>query len=283
MNFLQKLSKKWGIAKILTGSFLVAAGVKWILDPMSLATGGVSGLAVIVKHYTDIPLWVSSTAFNIPLFILAIRSKGVKFFAKTILATIGVSFFLAVLPDIVLVSDDIFLGAVFGGVLNGLGIGLVLSAMATTGGTDLLAALIQKHMPHYTVAGILQFVDGAIVLLGAFVFGIDRALYAIVSVYLVSKISDGLIEGTKFAKQAYIISDKYEEISRALLEFDSGVTGIHAKGMYSDEDKMLLYCVVHKKEIVGVKDIVYAIDPNAFVIVSDAREVLGEGFIDNRQ
>lgn len=283
MNFLQKLSKKWEILQILAGSFLVACAVKWILDPMQLATGGVSGLAIIVKYYTNIPLWISSTVFNVPLFLLAIKSKGVKFFAKTILATASLSFFLAIIPDIVLVSDDLFLAAVFGGVLNGLGIGLVLAANATTGGTDLLAALIQKFLPHYTVAGILQFVDGAIVLLGAFVFGVDYALYAIVSVYLVSKISDGLIEGTKFAKQAYIISDKYEEISKAILEFDRGVTGIHAKGMYSDSDKMLLYCVVSKKEIVSIKDIVYGIDPNAFVIVSDAREVLGEGFIDNRQ
>lgn len=283
MNFLQKLSKKWDILQLLAGAFFVACAVKWILDPMQLATGGVSGLAIIVKYYTDIPLWVSSTVINIPLFIMSIKSKGVKFFAKTIIATASLSVFLAILPDIVIVSDDIFLAAVFGGVLNGLGIGLVLSVMATTGGTDLMAALIQKYLPHYTVAGILQVIDGAIVLMGAVVFGIDYALYAIVSVYIVCKISDGLIEGTKFAKQAYIISDKHEEISQAILEFDRGVTGIHAKGMYSNSDKMLLYCVVSKKEIVEIKDIVYRIDPDAFVIVSDAREVLGEGFIDNRQ
>lgn len=283
MAFWQKKSMQRDIVQILIGTLLMACAIKWIYDPMNLVTGGVSGLAIIVKEYTELPLWITATALNIPLFIAAIKSKGARFFARTIVATVALSVFLGILPDMQLITDDIFLTAVYGGVVTGIGTGLVLGGMATTGGSDLLAALIQKYLKHYTVAEIMQFVDGAIVVIGAFVFGIEYALYAIVSVYLVSKVSDSLIEGTKFAKQAYIISEKYEEIAKAILELDRGVTGIHARGMYSDEDKMLLFCVVSKKEIVAVKEIVYGLDPNAFVIVSDAREVLGEGFIDNNQ
>ena len=147
----------------------------------------------------------------------------------------------------------------------------------------MMAALIQRKLKHYSIAQIMQVIDGIVVLVGMYVFGIQKALYAIIAVFLVTKVSDGMIEGLKFSKQAYIITDKPDEISRMIMEeLDRGVTGIAGKGMYSGQDKMLLYCVVGRKEIVALKERVDSIDPNAFVIVSDAREVHGEGFIEKK-
>lgn len=176
-------------------------------------------------------------------------------------------------------QNDIFLSALFGGIISGVGTGLVFLAQATTGGTDMLAALIQKRMKHYTIAQIMQVLDGIIVLAGATVFGIRVALYALIAIFCVAKITDGLIEGLKFSKQAYIISDRYQEIADSIMaEMSRGVTGLTARGMYSDSEKNMLFCVVSKKEIVQLRELVARFDSRAFVIVSDVREVFGEGF-----
>ena len=140
---------------------------------------------------------------------------------------------------------------------------------------------LQKYLRHYSIAQIMQFIDGAIVVVGMYVFGVERALYAIIAVFLVTKVSDGIIEGLKFSKSVYIITDKPDEVSRMVMEdLDRGITGISAKGMYSGEDKLMLCCVGGKKELVHLKEKIDEIDENAFVIVGDAREVHGEGFIE---
>ena len=265
------------------GSLLMAIGIQFFYDPIGLVTGGVSGIAIIVKELTGvIPLGVTTIVLNIPLFIFGWRLYGFKAIGKTIYCTVMLSIFLTVIPPFVLVSEDYFLSAVFGGIVSGVGIGCVFYANATTGGTDLLASLIRRRLPHYSVAQIMQLIDGLIVLIGAFVFGIEAALYAVIAVYLVSKVSDSLLEGMKFAKVVHIISDRHEEIARMILErFNRGVTGLAGKGLYSGSERTVLFCVVGKKEIIGIKEQIAEIDPKAFVIVSDAREVLGEGFLDH--
>lgn len=275
---------------IMVGTSLMALAIKGIFDPVSLVTGGFSGIAIIVKNITEgiieggIPLWLTNLLLNIPLFVVAIKVKGWRYIAKTIFATIWLSVALWYMPEKNLMPDDIFLASVFGGVISGLGIGLVLMANATTGGTDTMAAIIQHFIRHYSIAQIMQVLDGVIVLAGAWVFGINRALYAIICIYLVSKVSDGILEGLKFSKLAYIISEHYEEIAKQIMkELDRGATGLDAVGMYSGEKKEVLFCVVSKKEIVKVKDIVRRIDADAFMIVSDVREVFGEGFIEEHQ
>ena len=163
------------------------------------------------------------------------------------------------------------------------GIGLVLVAQATTGGTELIAALIQHFLRHYSIASIMWIIDTAIVILGAYLYGIQMALYAIIAIYLTSKISDGIIDGLKFSKAAFIITEKPEELAALVMdELDRGVTGIPATGMYSGEARNMLFCVVAKKQIVRLKDLAKGCDPNAFVIVTDVREVLGEGFIEHQ-
>ena len=165
----------------------------------------------------------------------------------------------------------------------GVGIGLVFLSQATTGGTDLIAAIIQHFWRHYSIADIMQIIDAVIVLAGAYLFGIQMALYAVISIYLVSKVSDGIIEGLKFSKAAFIITQKPDELSQILMnELSRGVTGLSAKGMYSGEEKNMLFCVVSRKEIVQLKELTLTLDPDAFVIVTDVREVLGEGFIETK-
>ena len=209
------------------------------------------------------------------------KLKGFRYLLRTGFATVMLSFWLSVLPVIPLVQDDLLLSALYGGLIMGVGIGLVFVAQATTGGTDLIAALIQHFLRHYTTASIMWVLDTLIVLLGVYLFGIQMALYAIIAIYLSSRIADGLIDGLKFSKAAFIITEKPDELAGLLMaELDRGVTGISATGMYSGDAKNMLFCVVAKKEIVQLKELAKDCDPKAFVIVTDVREVLGEGFIE---
>ena len=273
--------------KIVIGTGIMGLAIKCIYDPISLVTGGFTGLAILVKKLTEafvtggIPLWLTNLGLNIPVFIVAWRLKGKKFIGRTAVSTILLSVWLYVIPEINLVNGDYILAAIFGGVLTGIGLGMILWANATTGGTDMVASLIQIKLKHYSIAQILQVLDGIIVLIGLYVFGLQPALYAIVAIFIVSKVTDTMLEGMKFSKAAYIITEHYEEVARMIMtELDRGVTGLEARGMYSGDEKCMLYCVVSKKEIVSLKELVTRIDRNAFVIVGDVREVLGEGFIE---
>ena len=264
---------------IIFGTVLVAFAAKNLLDPASLVTGGVSGAAIVIKYFTGIPLWVSNTALNIPIFLVAIPVLGWKFIKKTLISTIVLSVALAVIPTMPVAPDDLLLSSVFGAVMQGIGLGMVLRYKASTGGTDMVAATLHKKIRHISIAQILQYVDGAIVVAGIFAFGVQKALYALIAIYVGTKMSDYILEGIKFAKQIFIISENAEAISKSIMEdMNRGVTGIKAVGMYSKADKTMLYCAVSPKEIADVKDLVKSIDKEAFVIVSDAREVLGEGF-----
>lgn len=272
---------------IVAGTALMSLAIKGIYDPASMVTGGFSGIAIIVKSLTEgiwqggVPLWLTNILLNIPLFIVAIHVKGWRYIAKTVFATVCLSVGLYVMPEINLMPDDIFLAAVFGGVISGAGIGLVLMADSTTGGTDTMAAVIQHYMQHYSIAEIMQVLDAAVVLAGVWIFGLQSALYAILCIYLVSKVSDGILEGLNFSKQVYIISDHYKEIAAVIIEeLDRSATALDGMGMYSGKEKKVLFCIVSKKEIVRLKEIVKKIDKKAFVIVSDAIEVFGEGFME---
>ncbi len=288
---MQKLfyrrSKVWEYLMLIVGTALVAASIQCIYDPISLVTGGFSGLAIVIKSVTEpffpggIPLWFTNIALNIPVFLVAFKVKGKRFIGRTLVGAFLLSAWLYVLPAVDLTQGDYVLAAVFGGVTCGTGMGLILLAKATTGGTDMVATIIQHYAKHYSIVQILQVLDALVVLCGLWVFGIHAALYAIVAIFITTKVSDALMEGFKFSKAAFIITDQYELVAKRILgELDRGVTGLKAKGMYSGADKCVLYCVVSQKEIVQVKEIVAETDPNAFVIVSDAREVLGEGFLE---
>ena len=275
---------------IIVGTGLMSLAINSVFDASGMVTGGFSGIAIIIKAWTKglvnggIPLWVTNCVLNIPLFFIAWRVKGFSFIKKAILGEISLSVWLAIQPVFHLAGDDLLLAALYGGVIQGVGIGLVFLGGGTTGGTDMMAAIIQKFLQHYSISQIMQIIDGAVVVVGMYVFGIHKALYAIIAVYLVTKVSDGLIEGLKFSKAVYIITEKPEEIAGMIMEdLDRGATGINVKGMYSGQDKLMLFVVVNKKEIVMLKEKVDEIDPQAFVIVTDYREVHGEGFIEKNR
>ena len=286
MNDVYKMKLSYYLL-IIVGTAFVAFAIQCLYDPSGLVTGGFSGIAIIIKSLTTdlvaggIPLWLTNIVLNIPVFIIALIKMGKRFIGRTLFGTLMLSVWLYILPVIDIAQGDMLLVSLFGGAFSGLGMGLVLRANATTGGTDMVAALIQQKIRHYNVAQIMQILDGAIVIFGLFVFGLRPTLYAIVAIFVTTKVSDAILEGFKFSKAAFIITDHYDEIAEVLMnELDRGATGLKATGMYTGKDRCVLYCVVSKKQIVVLKELVVKIDPTAFVIVSDVREVLGEGFLE---
>lgn len=272
---------------IVIGTGLMGIAIQSLFDPLGLVMGGFTGIAIIVKQLTldkipgGIPLWVTNIVLNIPVFICAIKIKGKRFVGRTAFATFMLSFWLFCLPSWNIAQGDYMLTAIYGGAIQGLGIGFVLLAKATTGGTDMVATLIQHYLKHFSIVQIMMVIDGLVVIGGAFEFGMQSVLYAVVAIFITSKMSDALMEGIKYSKAAFIITDEVDKVSEAIMgRMNRGVTGISAKGMYSGDEKDMLYCVVSKKEIVDLKELVMTLDPHAFVIVTDAREVLGEGFLE---
>ncbi len=270
---------------IAAGTLIMAVAAGLFYSPADLVTGGFTGLSIVIQRVSQnwglsVPIWVTNLVLNVPLFLVALKLKGAKMLSKTLFATIMYTVWLLLTEYITpLPLRDLTLTAVFGGALAGLGLGLVFKSMSTTGGTDLLANLIQDYHKHISVSKILFFIDAVIIGLGLFVFGHQKAMYAIIAVFIATKMIDAILEGLSFAKAAFIISEQPTAISTKVMEtLHRGVTGINAVGMYTNQAKNMLLCVVSKKELVLVKNVVYDIDPRAFVIVADVREVLGEGF-----
>lgn len=279
-------SKWWMTYLLLTaGTFFMAVGINVIYEPLSMVTGGFSGIGILVKKLTQtarwsgIPVGMTTLLLNIPLFIWGYSQKGKVFVKKTVYAASCFSFFLLIIPTFDIVKQDYLMAALVGGLLNGTGIGLVFSQGASTGGSDLLSVLTAKILPGLSASERLILIDTLIVAAGVFIFGLEIGLYAVVAVFVTGKVSNAILDGLKFAKIAYIISDHPEEISEHILrELGRGLTGLEGQGMYSEKHKMVLMCVVSKKEAVLLKDIVKNADNEAFLILSEAKEVLGEGF-----
>lgn len=280
-------NNKWWMTYLLltAGTFFMAVGINVIYEPLSMVTGGFSGIGILVKKLTQtarwsgIPVGMTTLLLNIPLFIWGYSQKGKAFVKKTVYAASCFSFFLLIIPTFDIVKQDYLMAALVGGLLNGTGIGLVFSQGASTGGSDLLSVLTAKILPELSASERLILIDTLIVAAGVFIFGLAIGLYAVVAVFVTGKVSDAILDGLKFAKIAYIISDHPEEISEHILrELGRGLTGLEGQGMYSEKHKMVLMCVVSKKEAVLLKDIVKNADNEAFLILSEAKEVLGEGF-----
>lgn len=270
---------------IVIGTGIFAVSVQGVYDPCGMVVGGFSGIAIIVKELTGgllkggIPLGLTTLVLNVPLFLVALPLKGRRFIIKTLLATVLLSVWLVVLPPMDLVGGDFVLASIFGGLLCGVGIGMVLATGAATGGTDMLASVLQRFVPAYSIAQIMFVLDAIIIVGGALLFGLPSALYATASVYVTSKISDALVVGARYAKSVYIITSAPEAVAQAVFrEVERGVTGLCGRGMYTGREKLVLFSVVAKKEIVRLKECIYRTDPDAFVIVTEAQEVNGEGF-----
>ncbi len=285
MSKIIKNKQVYSYLMITIGTAILALGVQCFYDPIGLVTGGFSGLAIIVKNVSSffieggIPLWLTNLALNIPVFIMAYFLKGPRFIGKTLYGTIMLSVWLYIIPLWDLAQGDFLLGSIYGAVCTGIGIGFVIKVGATTGGTDMVSALVQLKMRHYSIVQILQVIDGAVVVLGFMIFGMSATLYAIIGIVVQTKVADMIVEGFNYSKAAYIISDKHELVAEKILhDLDRGLTGLEARGMYTGTEKRVLLCIVTQKELVQLKNLVNDVDPDAFVIVSDVREVLGEGF-----
>ena len=269
----------------MIGATILAAGINMFFANLKLVTGGVSGLAIVIEYLSiknygvDIPLWFTNIVVNIPLLAIAIKLKGRAFVGKSMFAAAYLSFALFYTSFIPVPKVDLLIASIFGGAFVGTGLGFVLRASASTGGTDLAANIIKVYLKNIPIAKIILVIDSTIILLGAFVFGIEKAMYALISTYIVSKVIDSILEGINFSKAVFIISDYSNEIAEILMkDLNRGVTGIHATGMYSKGEKQVLFVVVGKDEIVPLQKMVKEIDTKAFITVADVREVLGEGF-----
>lgn len=264
---------------ITVGTFLMALGTRLIYEPLSMVTGGFSGVGIILHSLFGIPVWAVTLVLNIPLFILARKNHGSEFLIKSLYAILSFSAALALIPLYPVTEQDFLMAALLGGALHGIGLGLVFSAGSSTGGTDLLSTLMHPLFPVMRVANILGIVDGVIVATGMLIFGIKTALYSIVAVFVTSKIMDGVTAGMRYAKVVYIISDESHQIATVIMDqLKRGVTALRGKGMYSGQEKQILMCVVSRREAVSMVKYVKEADNRAFVIVADAREVMGEGF-----
>lgn len=272
---------------LAAGSGLIALAVQAVFDPMGMVNGGFTGLGIIIRRMTTglvpggIPLWFTNIALNLPAFIIAWFVMGGQFVRRTAVAALLLSVWLAVIPPMDLAKGDYLLAALYGGLISGVGIALVFRTGNATGGTDLVASLLHRKFRNYSIAQILLVLDGAIIAAGYYLVGARPALYAIISVAIVTKVTDTILDGLNYSKMIFVVSDRSTEIAEHILyEMDRGCTAIPAQGMYSDEMRKMLFCVVGKKEVLDFKDCVKELDPHAFVIVTDANEVLGEGFLE---
>ncbi len=272
---------------ILVGSTITTCATKYFFDPAGLVTGGVSGLAIIIKFLTGqytrmvIPLWLSNLLVNIPIFLFAWKTDGFKSIIRTGISWLIITLELAVFPEYDLASGNLLLVSIYGGICFGAGTGLLLMARATSGGTDMLGNSLHRYFRQYGVGRIIQILDGIVVILGAVVFNIEHTLYALISVYIMGKITDWILARGRTAKCAMIISDCSEEIAKDILyDLSRGVTSVSGTGMYSGAHKNVLICICSNKDIVEIKDIVRNYDPRAFFIVNDVTEAMGEGFVE---
>ncbi|ABV63827.1 MULTISPECIES: YitT family protein [Bacillus] len=274
-------SQLWIEAKnylfILIGSAIVAIGFNTLLLPNQIAAGGVSGISTIMQSFGFEAAYVQ-WGLNIPLFIAGFYLLGGTFGVKTLVGSIFLPLMVFVTRHIAPVTHEALLAAIFGGVVIGIGIGLVFLGNGSTGGTALAAKIINKYTG-LTLGTCLAMMDGLIVLAAMTVFGIEEGLYAVIGVFISSKTIDVVQAGFSHSKMAMIITGHEDEVRQAVFDqIDRGVTKISAVGGYTDHDRPILMCVVGQSQFTKLKQVVKAIDASAFVIVMDAKEVLGEGF-----
>ena len=244
-----------------------------------LAQGGVSGLSLIIHYITEIDISYIYFALNIPLIIVAYIFIGKDFVFKTLFATIILTIFLKVFGSFRGPIDDILMASIFGGGINGIAIGIIFYAGGSSGGTDIIAKIINQHYG-VAIGKVLLTIDFIILSMVAFIFGKVIFMYTLISLLVSSKMIDIIQEGIYSAKGLTIITNRVEELRKKIMEDTGrGITLINAKGAYTQKEIGMLYCVVGKYQLMKVKSIVKEIDPMAFMIVSQVHEVIGKGFL----
>lgn len=276
------------ILLIIIGCAIYAVGLGLFLDPNGLTPAGISGLAIVINHWLGEWFGITSLAtgtiifiVNIPIMVLGVWKFGIKFFFSTIVATLISSEFINLIEEYITPpTAEPLLASILGGAFMSLGMGMVFRAGATTGGSDVIVRVLRTRFKHIKTGELFWVIDGVIILLSAIVFNnINILLYAIITLAVQTFVIDTVLYGSDSATMVYIMSDREKEISRRLLkELDAGVTLMKGEGAYTGTKKNVVMCVVKKQVFPKVKDIVAEEDPTAFMIVTKATEIFGEGF-----
>jgi len=268
------------------GLIVAAIGIGLFLVPAKIVAGGVSGIATLLYYIFDLPVGITMLLINIPLFLIGIKTFGKEYGAKTLFGIIMLSFYIDLFRKLVGIDNIIdftkgsnfLLAPLFGGILLGTGLGLVLKFGGSTGGTDIIAQIVNK-ITRIPIGYCMMINDAIIVISGITIFGMEKGLYAIIAVFTSNVTINKIFEGAGYTKMVYIISDKYETIRSVVLsDINRGGTAISAKGLYTDNKKSMIMTVLKNKEIRNLQTLVKQVDPNAFVIISDVYQVMGEGF-----
>ena len=272
----------WDYAFIILGAFIQALALRLFLIPTDLVSGGISGLAQLLNHYTSFPIGMIVLLGNIPLFILGWQYLGGPRFAlRTILSIFAFSIFTDTLIFFLpgeAITGDMVLNTLYGGLLLGLGLGIVYRGRGTSGGTDILGRILNRHTG-ITISQAYLITDSLVVLGAGFVFGWTKALYGLVLIYVSGLAAEIALQGTNVIRTAIIVTVETEAITRAIMhELERGVTILSGTGGYTGETKAVIYCTVSRMEINRLKILVHDIDPRAFMVIGQAQEALGEGF-----
>lgn len=274
------------IILIIFGSTVYSMGLHCFSAPNDIAAGGVAGISTLINAVADINIGILYGIINIPLIIVGFIFLGKKMMVKTFLSvivtTLMTDYGLAAIPAYE--NGDRLLASVFAGILFGIGLGVVYLREGTSGGTDIINKLINKKYPHFSLGAIMLGTDAVIICASMLVYGtVEAGLYAIIAIFICSKVMDMILYGSFEGKMLLIFSDRYHEISEYVMKtLDRGVTWLNATGAYSEKSKQVICCAVHKNEYSKIKRKVKEIDPHAFIIITNAGEVLGEGFQANQ-
>jgi uncharacterized membrane-anchored protein YitT (DUF2179 family) len=267
---------------LVCGTILLSLSLVWFLSPNKIAAGGVSGLAIVLHHLFNLPIGLTMLIFNVPLFLLGVKYLGKQFGIRTIVGMILFSFFTDFFDKILnfsAVTDTPLLATLYGGLLMGIGLGIVFRARGSTGGSDIVAQIF-SNKGIMSAGNTFILIDFFVIALAGISFqGVEYALWGFIALYVSSKIVDVVIAGLGYAKACYIISAKSQEIKNEIFKrMDRGVTLFKGKGGYSEEERDIILCILTRREIIRLKNLVKQIDPDAFVIIQDTHEVLGKGF-----
>ena len=264
----------------ILGSFIMASSISFFLLPNELSSGGFSGIATVIFYIFKLPMGVTILCLNAPLFILAGFKIGKPFIIKSLIGTISLSVFIEILDKFNALTNDKMLAAIYGGILTGVGTAVILKSHSSTGGSDLLTTLIKKYNPKVQLGRLLTIIDFVIVLANViFLKKIEIGLYSAITIYIMGLMIDVIFEGIFFTKLLFIISDKNDQIAKEIeTKINRGITGLYGKGMYRKDNKIVLMCAANRNDMANIKKLIMDIDKDAFLIVTNSREVLGKGF-----
>lgn len=268
---------------IIVGSALFAAGFQFFLYPNSIIVGGVSGIAMIINLLTKLPVGLLTIVLNIPLFIIAWRYFGTGFIVSSLVGMLLSSVFVDLFALLsISPTNDMLLACIIGGAVKGLGLGIVYYAGATTGGTDIIAKFIRLRFPYLNFGTVVLITDCFIIVAFAAIFNkIESAMYAVITMFVVSKVVDLVLYGIDNSSVCYIISEKSDQLVTDITDrLHRGVTILEGEGAYSHKNKQVLLCVVKRTQIADIRKMIKSIDENAFFIITDAKNVFGKGFGD---